>query len=44
MNTNAVMLAGVHIYTSISTRINIITKINTKKISVINDTKKKSCI
>ena len=41
MKVNAVMLTEV-IYTSISTRINLITKISTNKVSAINDTIKKS--
>ena len=50
MGETLVMLAGVHTHThththtGISTRINLIIKISTNKISVINDTKKKSCI
>ena len=46
MKTNAVMLAGVHTHTHthtrISTRSNLIAKISTNLISVINDTNKKS--
>ena len=44
MNINAVVLARVHTRASISIRFNLITKVNTNKVSVINDTKKKSCI
>ena len=44
MRIIAVMLAGVHTHThtSISTRSNLIAKINTNFVSVINDTIKKS--